>query len=529
MSTVYTRTAAAGLLATAAMLVACAKDDRRTCTTVGREGGVLQSYDTVLTIAIQPEALDETENFCLSPTDAPPSIFGSAYLLDPPVRLNYDAVVSYRGALPDDLSDVNVGRISARDFASGDGRWVSLSGCRVDEDARHVQCIDTELSKFYGLLDRILGDTSDTVADTSGSTGDATTDGSVSMTTSMTDPTTDTDPQPIDYPPECDSLFRGPYDVVGQGTRFEPVDDQSDGPEDMAADGQGGFIARSGTRLFRLDVTGGTLGTPNDPGFVVEELVDSPLFGSATLGIRYAPSGDLVFAQGDDDVLRSMTPDGNVTTLVEGIDLPNGVYVDTDGDVWYTEFLGNRVWRVPSSGGTPTMIAMSPQPNGILYDPRRQMVFFPNFMSGEMWSVAIDDAGTPAAPVLVTTIEGGTVDGLAMDVCGNLYGVDNAGPVRLLRIFMDDFGVMSEVEEIAVGLGQQANASFGVGDAYGPFETAIFLTGLSGEIEYVDVQITGAAVPGLSAPPPTIGDDPETTGTDSGGSTGDATSTSGGT
>lgn len=522
------------MIASAVALVGagCNKGDRRTCSTVGRDGGVLQSYDTVLTIAIQPEALDETQHLCLSPTEAPPSIFGEAYLLDPPVRLNYDAVVSYRGALPDDLSDVNVGRISARDFASGDGAWVSLKGCRVDEGERHVQCLDTELSKFYGLLDRVLGDTSDTIADTSGDTGDATTDSTVSMTTSMTDPTTDTDPQPIDYPPECDSLARGPYDIVGQGTLFEPEAD-NDGPEDMAADGQGGFIARSGTRLFRLDVTGGTLGTPNDPGFFVSELLDSPLFGSATLGIRYAPSGNLILAQGDDDVIRSMSPDGMLTTIVEGIDLPNGVFVDNDGFAWYTEFLANGVWRVDLAGGAPTMIAMSPQPNGIHYDPLRQMVFYPNFMSGELWGVAIGDDGTAAQPVLVTTVEGGTVDGLAMDVCGNLYAVDNAGPVRLLRVFMDDFGMMTEaVEEIAVGLGQQANATFGVGAAYGAFETAIFLTGLPGEIEYVDVHITGAAVPGLSAPPPTVDDPPDTTGTDSGGSgsssTGAAT-TSGGT
>lgn len=485
---------------------------------------MLQSYDTVLTIAIQPEALDETDTFCLSPTDLPPEVFGAAYRLDPPVRLNYDAVVSYRGELPDDLSDVNVGRISERDFASGKGKWVSLQGCRADETDRHVQCIDPELSKFYGLLDRVMGDTSDTVADTSGDTGDPTT--GASMTTTPPETTeTDTGPVPIDYPPECDSLARGPFDIIGQGTLFEPVA-ADNGPEDMAADGQGGFIARSGTRLVRLDVTGGTLGTANDPGFFVSELVDSPLFGSATLGIRYAASGELVFAQGDDDVVRTMAPDGTVTTLVEGVDLPNGVYVDTDGAVWYTEFLGNRVWRVDLAGGAPTMIAMSPQPNGILYDPRRQIVFFPNFMTGELWSVAIADDGTPAQPVLVTTVDGATIDGLAMDVCGNLYGVDNAGPVRLLRFFMDDFGVMSEVEDVAVGFGQQANASFGVGEAYGDFQTAIFLTGLDGEIEYVDVGITGAPVPGLSAPPPTVDDPPDTTGTDSGGSTG-ATSSGG--
>ena len=512
----------AATLALVVGLAGCKKADQTVCTTIGRSGGMLQSYDTVLSIAIQPEALDSDERLCISPTDAPPDVFGAAYVIDPPQRLNYDAVVSYRGALPDDLTDVNVGRISERDFNSGKGAWVSLNGCRVEEVPRHVQCADPELSKFYGLLDRVLGNTDDTLASaSSGGTGDVTT----SEVTTTIDPDTDSGPTPIDYPPECDDLQRGPYEVISVGTLFDQTD--TGGAEDMAPDGHGGFVARSGTRLVRLNVTGGTLGTPNDPGFTVSELLDSPLFNSATLGLRYAPSGDLILAQGEDDQLRAMDTEGTLTTLLERVNLPNGVYVGTDGVAWYTEFLNNRVWRLDLAGGVPVQMAMVDQPNGVVFDPLREMLFYVSFGNGDLWQAPIAADGTAGTPVLVAPL-GGSFDGLSMDVCGNLYGVDNnnGGPARLVRVFMNDDAVMSEVEEIATGLGGAlANAVFGVGEEYGDFQTAMFMTGVPGEIYYVDVHITGAAVPAPAAAPATVDDPPDTTGTSDGSTSGGSSST----
>lgn len=495
---------------------ACKSDDRTVCATLDRDGGLLQSYDSVLTIALQPEALDESRRFCITPTDAPPEIFGEAYLVDPPLRLNYDAQLSYRGALPDDSGDANIGRISERDFASGKGTWVSLDDCRVEPGVRAVQCTDVEVSKFYGLLDRFIGEPTDTVADTSGDTvADTGTD--PTLTTSPPETTDDTGPQPIDYPPECDSLFRGPYDVISLGNRF--VSENEGGAEDLAPDGHGGFVGRSGGGLVRLDVTGATLGMVDDPGFVVSELVESPTFASRTLGLRFASTGDLLLAQLDDGELRSMAPDGSVETLVDQVGFPNGIYVDPDDVVYFTDFTANSVRRFPlADPGAGIEIAQVNQANGVYYDPLRRLAFAVSYANGDLFRIPLAEDGTPGAAVLVTTL-GGAIDGLNMDVCGNLYAVDNnnGGPNRLLRVFMDDLGEMSEVEEIAGGLdGALANPLWGNGAAYGDFQTALFLTGVPGDIYYVDVQITGAPAATPPSAPATVDDG----GTESGSSSG---------
>jgi hypothetical protein len=497
-----------------ALCAACKSEDRTVCATLDRDGGLLQSYDSVLTIALQPEALDESQRFCITPTDAPPEIFGEAYLVDPPLRLNYDAQLSYRGALPDDSGDANIGRISERDFSSGKGMWVSLDDCRVEPEVRAVQCTDVEVSKFYGLLDRFIGEPSDTVADTSGDVPDDTgTD--PTLTTSPPETADDTGPQPIDYPPECDTLFRGPYEVISLGNRFTPQNEG--GAEDLAPDGHGGFIGRSGGGLLRLDVTGATLGMADDPGFTTSELVESPTFGSRTLGVRFATTGDLILAQLDDGEVRRMATDGTLDTLVDQIGFPNGIYVDGDDVVYFTDFAANSVRRFPlADPGASVEIAQVTQANGVYYDPLRAMAFAVSYANGDLFRIPIADDGTAGTAVLVTTL-GGAIDGLNMDVCGNLYAVDNnnGGPNRLLRVFMDDTGEMTEVEEIAGGLeGALANAAWGVGADYGDFQTALFLTGVPGDVYYVDLQINGAPAATPPSAPATVDDG----GTDSGGS-----------
>ncbi len=516
-----------GCVAVAASLMAvhgCGDHESRACVTLGREGGVLQSHDSVLTIAIQPEALDEAQQFCISPSDAPPEAFGAAYLVAPPMPLNFEALVSYRGAMPEDPSVLNVGRISEHEFSIGRGKWTSLSGCRVDEAARNVQCADDGLSKFYGLLDRFVGDDEPVALGSSGDLPDPITGSAGTVTTVTTVTTGDSDPdtssgtgddgddststgdppQPIEYPPECADLYRGPYEVVNAGLRFLPVG--YDGSEDMAPDGHGGFIARSGAVLARLDVTGGTLGLIEDPGFVVRELEATPVLVDPTLGVRYAPSGDLLLAFYGLGRLRSMAPDGTMTTLVNGLSTPNGVYIGLDGVAWYTDTLDDSVQRLDlaDNGAASEDIAMLSSANGVLHDPLRGLVFYGGGNTGELWRVPIGRSGSPGQPVRVATLDA-ALDGLAMDVCGNLYAVDRGPAAALLRVFMDDRGELIEVETIATGIETApSNAVFGVGEAYGAFARALFLVGSSGEVAYVDLQTPGAAIPTREAPPPTV-------------------------
>lgn len=504
--------------------VGCKKEGREVCTQIGRDGGILQSYDTVLTIAIQPEALDQTDRFCISPTTDVPALFGEAYQVTPSLRLNYDAIISYRGTLPDDLGDTNVGRVSQRDYESGKGRWESLDNCRIDADVRHVECPDRELSRFYGLMDKYVGmDTiaSDTLETTDGS-GQPTSMTMDTMTTMDPDTATDTGPQMIEYPASCADAIDETYTLVELGELFIEADDG--GAEDLAPDGQGGFVVRYGGGLARLDVTGATFGTAD--GFTVAELTDSPTFGVSTLGLRFAPSGELVMGQTDGELV-AMSGDGTLRTIADGIGLPNGVFVDNTSVVWFTDFTMNRVHRVPVRGGTPTILATLNGPNGIYYDALRGILFYVSFDDAVLWRVAVNAEGEGGRPEMIARV-GGSLDGLAMDECGHLYILDNnsGSDARLLRVTMDDDGEMSALDELVTGInGGVANAAFGIGPAYGDFGTSLFLTGVPGEVSYVDVHRAGAEVPVLDAPPDVVGGGTETSGSSS--DSGSASSSSG--
>lgn len=475
-------------------LAGCADGSDEACHSIGRRGGLARSVDQVLTIAIYPEALDETVDLCISPSEAPPMVAGPAYRVKPSVPLHFAATVTYRAVLPSDTSEINVGRIDSDAFADGKGQWRSLGGCRVEPTQQLVRCVDDELAAFYGLLDEQIGNTS--IADSIGESEVTTDDTSaMTMTTSMTttmSSTTDTGDteDPIDYPPECDTLFTGPYDVVDRGTPFMAVAPDN-GPEDIAMDGNGGFVGRSGNSLRRVDIA----------TFDFEPLANAPSFDTTTLGLRYAANGDLVMLQRADNAIDVMHADGTVDRIIDNLGLPNALFIDTTGVLWYSEFTAGTVSRWDmAGGGQPVVVGNVSGANGVIYDPLRAMVFFVGYNDGQLWRAPIAADGTAQAAVMVADLTGNS-DGVAMDVCGNLYVVDQGGAggldtadntSRLDRVFMDDAGTLASIEEIATFPNSQiANVVFGDGDN----SSTVFLVGLPGAMFSIDLQIDGATTP----------------------------------
>jgi hypothetical protein len=308
------------------------------------------------------------------------------------------------------------------------------------------------------------------------------------MTT--TPPTTDTGDteDPIDYPPACDTLFMGPYDVMDRGTPFMAVPPDN-GPEDIAMDGAGGFVGRSGTSLRRVDLA----------TFDFEPLMNAPSFDTTTLGLRYAANGDLVMLQRADNAIDIMHPDGTVDRALMGLGLPNAVFVDTAGVAWYSEFTAGTVSRWDMVG-EPVVVGSVSGANGVVFDPLRSMLFFVGYNDGQLWRVPIGGDGTAGTAAMVTELMGNS-DGVAMDECGNVYVVDQGGAggldtvgntSRLDRVFMDDAGMVASVEQIATFPDSQlANVVFGDGD----FATTAFLVGLPGAMFSIDLQIEGAPTP----------------------------------
>jgi hypothetical protein len=530
------------LAAALAPLGGCGQLDE-SCQLVGRAGGLIQSADSVLSIAVPPEALDESIEFCVAPPTGktPPASYGPAYRVAPATKLSYSATISYRFNLPHDTSETNIGFIDDAALAVGMGDWVPLETCRIEHDPRQVQCKGGDIEPYYALLDGQFENVtaSDTLADTGSSTDPTDTDGGTGMTAGMTtattmtttmttmadtgmttDPTDPTNVNPIDYPPECDDLASPPFDVFHAGQWFDPWPGGMTamggplGAEDMAPDGQGGFVGRHVNGVVRIDVSGATFGMsvpdadPSDLGSIGITRTPFPgdpdFTGTSTLGIRYTSMGDIAMLQLGDRAIDLLHQDGTVDRILQVPGLPNAVYADLDGALWYSEYSSGNVRRYDIANDDNTLIANLPTADGLIYDPLRMMLFYVRYDLSQLWRIDIAADGSAAGqPTMVTDLQGFS-DGVTLDVCGNLYVVDQggvdgpSGQSRVDRVFMTDGGDLINVEEIAADLPTElANPLFGLGADYGEFEHVLFLTGQPSDVYYIDVQITGAAAPVL--------------------------------
>jgi hypothetical protein len=469
--------------------------------TIGPEGGLITSADSVLTIALRPGALEEPTEITIEPSDDPPDVFGPAYRVLPDVTLALPATLTYRHDLPEDPSDVAIGYVDADEFAAGGGRWRPLPVLAIDEEDRLVKGRDDRLSIFYALLSSGGGGVVDDTGTGGGSAtgGDATGDAGTA-TTDPTDPTNPSDPTTTDPTDptgpgdsgdttdtgsvaDCDMIFRGPYTVTGFGPMLADA-------EDLSFDGAGAFVGLDGTDLVAVDPTEGSTtiatGVP-------------PLYG-----IRHLLDGRIVGAAYETSQLITIAPNGTIDILVpDMLSLPNGVYPDRAGIIWFTDFTGNFLARVDDDGLNGTLIrndAETFQANGIVFDEDRSMLFWATYGPGQVWRMAIDGGNNPVGePVEVAALAGAMLDGVVLDECGNLYVVDQAGggPSSLFRLFLDATGNLTEQEVIA-GPGDfsanMANAQFAAGAAWAAegLDTSLFVTGLGGVVERVDVQVHGA-------------------------------------
>jgi sugar lactone lactonase YvrE len=495
------------------------------CVVVGTDGGIVKSDDSVLTFALRPGALAEDTEICIRASDEPPDVFGPAYRVRPNLELALPATITYRHELPADPGAVTIGKVDRGEFEAGMGKWIPLERIALDTADQTVKATDDEIALFYALLDEPgnAGTSSGSSEDDNGSAADAaetsedagttgTSDGestSTPVTASSTEDgegkgegestteTGDTGPEEesssdegssettggVMYPPECDDVYRGVYPILDVGILFPEF-----GSEDLAMSGDSSLVARSGNDLIFVD--GGAMSMP-----LFTDILDTP-----TLGLRYTVDGDLIAAQNTTGELLRITPAGEVDVFFSGLIEPNGIYPDGDGNVWVTEYGGQAVRRIDPDGSDDTLItqgaATASGANGIIYDDLRQLVFWTKYDDSELWRAPIADDGTPGAAVMVADLQGHS-DGLALDICGNIYVVDEgagvAAQTRIDRVFLDVDGEELEIEEI-VAAGQLqasvANAQFGYGDGF-ELQDALYAVGIPGNVYRIHVQITG--------------------------------------
>jgi hypothetical protein len=239
------------------------------------------------------------------------------------------------------------------------------------------------------------------------------------------------------------------------------------GSEDLAFDGTGGLVAKNGGNLVRID---GSL-TPT---------TFAPLSGTV-YGLRFAPNGDLFAARpGQNTVVRVVG--GAVTTFATGLGGPNGVHVDSAGNVWVTEFGAGQVIRLDPAGNETVIASGLNSPNGVILDETRNLLFFTEYGDGQIFKV--DPAG--GTPTEIVEING-ALDGLELDACGNLYVVDNQGG-RVFRIDLDaDANLIGEPVLLADVQDNIANAQFGRGPGWNA--TSLYAAGDAGTVYEIPVGV----------------------------------------
>ncbi|WP_437752729.1 SMP-30/gluconolactonase/LRE family protein [Sorangium sp. So ce1389] len=275
---------------------------------------------------------------------------------------------------------------------------------------------------------------------------------------------------------ECAQLAPGPLAPT-------LVTDVFDGSADFAFDGRGHLVAKQGPNLIRYDATGQTSNFASLPGTV--------------LGLRYRPDGTLVAARPDQGAVVQISTTGIVDDYVEDLQAPNGLSADADGNVWATEFAGNRVIRITPDATVEVIASGEPEvskPRGVVFDPARKVVFYTSSAAGEIRRIDLAAAG--ALPALVSTVPSAVLDGLVLDTCGHLYTIDSKDR-ELYRVQLDAGGAaLGGPELLATFPTSVANAQFGSGPGFNA--KTLYVGGAAGSIYAVALGIVGAPVP---APP----------------------------
>ncbi len=209
-----------GLAGPMVMTVACADPEPPGLVrkTIGPEGGLISSQDNVLTVVLQPGALDREVDVEVFPSSEPPAVFGPAYRVRPDIELSVAAEITYRRVLPSNPNSATVAAIRLGDYADQMGYWRPLPRLALNLEQQSVIASDGALSLYYGLIED-----GDAPAPPSG-TGDGDEDppgGSTSTGTSTTDPpgTTST------------STTTGPGGSSGEGTTSRVTIDPSSGDD----------------------------------------------------------------------------------------------------------------------------------------------------------------------------------------------------------------------------------------------------------------------------------------------------------
>lgn len=266
--------------------------------------------------------------------------------------------------------------------------------------------------------------------------------------------------------------------------------------EDLAFDPRGLLVAKKGEALIAVPPQGPTRVLSRDPAL-----------STLSLGLRRTPDGAILVTQPAVEAglvarLLRVGPDGQVTEfftadrMPPGLPpfiIPNGLDVDSHGSAWVSDFATAQLLRV-SADQVVTSLVVGPDADsvgGLVYDEVRGQLFYSS-TGGLLRRLSVAAAGAPmGAPLVVASLPGARLDGVALDACGNLYALESTaslGRYQLWRVALDGAGnalgapvVLARFDDWVSGL------QFGAGGGWDP--TSLHVSSIWGKVWRVPVGV----------------------------------------
>lgn len=152
-----------------------------------------------------------------------------------------------------------------------------------------------------------------------------------------------------------------------------------------------------------------------------------PSFAFNSAGIVALPDDSVVVCDVENNSIKRAFPNGATSVLLGGLDYPNGIDVGPDGFIYVAEDNGGRVLRVHPDTGASTVVVNVSHPNGIAFTEDPTVFYVGSYNEQLIYKVVQPVPGQPGTASLFapsSQFEGGGIDGMGVDKCGNVYAAE---------------------------------------------------------------------------------------------------------
>ena len=186
------------------------------------------------------------------------------------------------------------------------------------------------------------------------------------------------------------------------------------------------------------------------------------LEGSGSNGLAVDSNDQLLVAdQAQKRITRidpSSTSPSSAVVVSTGSTKPNDLVMRSDGSIYFSDAEVQRgVYHVSPSGTVSSPVTVVMNPNGVALSPDEKKLYVGNVNSREItvFTLGADGSIDAGSAMLFATTTGNTLDGMAVDCAGNVYGSTQTG-VEVLSPTGSPLGT--------VPTGEASNATFGGAD-----------------------------------------------------------------